>query len=185
MAKTPVSGMAPYAAPADYLLAVDVRHSGDLARDDGTQATPAELLTDPRLAFALARASGMVEAAVMVSGRYTVADLQALAGNSLALLKHITCGLTVQVMRQVRAMNEESDLPIYKDAVALLAALHEGKNIFAFSETVEAGLPATRQLQPDWYFRRLPTLTSNWTRSFGLRANRRGPGAGGGGFDRF
>lgn len=181
--KTSASGSEPYASPADYLARVDVGLTGDLVRDDGTRASPAQLLTDPNLAAALADASGMVEAEALASGRYTAADLQALAGNSEALLKRIVCGLAVQCLRWRRGIAESSEYPLYAEALKWLEALHEGRAIFAFSETINAGLPVTERMQPFDYLYNLPTLVTNNSRYWGLRANRRGgPGGTCGGY---
>lgn len=172
--KTSISADQPYATPGDYLARVDVRLTGDLARDDGSQATPTELLAEPRLAAALAGASGSLEAAVLVSGRYNVEDLQAATGNSLALLKDIVCGLAVQRMRWARGIMEESTYPLYKQALLWLEALHEGKAILAFSEVVAAGLPSTYQMQTTDFFYGTPSLLTNNARSWGIRKDRQG-----------
>jgi len=184
--KTCISSPTPYASPADYLARVDVRLTGDLARDDGTEASPAELLTDPNLAAALADASGIVEACVLTSQRYSVADLGVLTGNSLAFLKRIICGLAVQCMRWRRGYMEESSYPLYKEAARWLDELHDGREIFAFAETARAGLPDWQAVTPSDLWRYRPTsVTSN--PNWGIRPNRRAFPAGfgcSGGWDR-
>jgi hypothetical protein len=181
MAKTCNSAANPYATPADFILFIDVNVPGLLSRDDGGQNSATQLQTDPYLAAALAVASGEVEAAMMVSKRYSTDDLQALTGNALWLLKSLVCGLAIQHMRWRRAQLEQALMPIADHALKTLQALHDGKEIFAFEETEQAGLPSIFQMMPADFFVNLPTLLTNQTRYWGYRANR-GRQLGDGGF---
>lgn len=148
MSKTSNSASTPYATPADYVNRIDWTITGDLVRTDGGQSTIEELQSDPRLAAALADASGLLESACLAGQFYTVADLQSLTGNSLSFLKRIVCGLAINYVRQLRGIAEESDAPQYKEAKAFLEQLRSGERIFAFAETEAAGLPTTQALNP-------------------------------------
>jgi hypothetical protein len=173
MPKTPIGGFSSYASPADFLARVDVSVPGLLCRDDDSQASATELLTDPNLATALQDASGIVESTILQAEMYTVADLQALpvGSNSLNLLKRIICGLALGFLRQRRGIMEQVDYPIYTQAVAYLDALQEGTKIFAFAETADAGVVDVSSMTDiDWYS--LP-LTTNQGRYWGTRSNRR------------
>lgn len=172
MAKTSNSAATPYATPNDMLARMDLRLVGDLVRDDGTQATASDLQTDVNLATALAGASGQVESACLAGEFYSVADLQALTGASLAMLKDIVCWLAYGRLRRRRGVSEASDDPAYAEAKKLIDDLHDGKRIFAFAETEAAGLPkVSRMTQSDWQ-QGLPSLLTNNERVWGVRSNR-------------
>lgn len=147
MPLTPNSGLVPYCTPAQYIAREDVRQTGDLVRDDGTQATPSELLTDPNLFVALQDASGEVEAACFVGNRYTAADLQALAaqgGNSGAFLARIVSGLAYGLVHDRRGMVVTVNPQSVPNARAQLDSLRSGAAIFAFAESEAAGLAYSR-----------------------------------------
>lgn len=180
--KTFVGATSSYATPSDFINMADQRLLGDLVRDDGSEATPTQLLTDANLSTALLRASGIVEAYTLKGERYTVADLQAFPNGSpaQAMLKGIVCGLAIQYVRRRRGY-DEPDYPLYKDALELLNLLADGASIFPFSEVQQAGVAQTRQRFPSSFYTDTPDLITNNVRSFGLRANRRGGFPGGAG----
>ncbi|MBC7078603.1 MAG: hypothetical protein H5T92_09920, partial [Synergistales bacterium] len=73
-----------YASPADLLARFDRNIIADLAGDD---ATPADPLTSARVARALEGASGEINAAARMGGRYSADELAQLTGDDLQFLK--------------------------------------------------------------------------------------------------
>ena len=72
-----------YCTPAQLLQRYDARTIGQLVNDDGTSATVATLTsssTGSVLYSHLQSASGKIEAALLASERYQLADLQTIAG---------------------------------------------------------------------------------------------------------
>ncbi len=190
MPQTPVTSATPYASPSDFINRVDVNFLGLMVRDDDTQATPTDLLSDPKLLVALLGSSGMVEAACLRAERYSAIDLNTLitvGGASAELLKDIVCGLAIQRLRWRRGLMEAMTYPLAQQAVMWLQALSDGEMIFSFAETVQAGLPATSRDTAQNMFYDTPTLLTNNVRMWGIRANRRcGPyGYFGGGYGAF
>jgi hypothetical protein len=173
--KTFNGALTPYATPAVFLEMADVRLLGDLVRDDGTEATPTQLLTDPNLAIALSRASGLIESAALQGERYTIDDLQSFpdGSNAQALLQGMVCGLAIQYVRRRRGY-EEPDYAMYKDSREQLELLRDGHYIFPFVEVEEAGLVQTMRMFPSSFYQGMPTLLTNNYRSWGFRANRGG-----------
>lgn len=134
-----------YATPEDFLTRYDARIFGDVVRDDGSQATPAELLADLNLQAALDDASGDIEAACLVGERYTPDDLAALTGNSLYHLKRICCDIAVAyLLRRRPSDNAEADDARMELAEKHLNKLRTGENVFWRGDDVDqAGAPDT------------------------------------------
>lgn len=169
---TSISSPTPYASPADFLSRYDVNVTGQLTSDSGQQNSATELLTDPDLITALMDASGDVEAACLVAGRYQPTDLQALTGVSLNYLKRITCALAAQYLVE-RRWSIEGYMPQYEQALAALDQLRNGLQIFAYAEVAAAGTPKNFYLN-DNNFLNL-NLVSNLSRYFGIRQDRKRP----------
>ena len=170
MPLTPISSATAYATPADMATRYDVRTTGDLVEDDGTQESSANLLTNAKLLALLADASGEVESACLVAGRYTPADLQALTGNSQQFLVGLVCAITAQRLYERRWLEGDDVLPRYEWAQQYLKKLSTGENIFAFAEVAAAGLPKD-QFMTDFDFQRL-NMVSGVTRFMGTRLDR-------------
>lgn len=85
--------MAAYATPADLILQYDERTIADLCKDDGVSET--DISTNTAVLWALERATGAIKAAIYVGSIYTEAQIDTLAGESLVLLKAITCELAM------------------------------------------------------------------------------------------
>lgn len=139
--------MTAYATPADYLLRYDYRPTGDLVSDSGTAVPQNQLANDNALLTALKAASGEVESALIVGGRYSVAQLTALTGNSLENLKDLVCELAA-IRLEKRRMNlntEQVDLlvKLQKMANDRLTQLRNGENLFNIPEAIGAGLIST------------------------------------------
>ncbi len=171
MPLTPISGANAYATPQDFRIRFDTRTTGDLVTDDGTQVTANGLLTDQVLLVALAEASGEVESACMIAGRYDPADLYALNGNSQQFLIRIVCAIAAQWLYNRRWLAGDDILGGYQWAQQYLTMLTQGARIFAFAETVAAGLPKDQFMtNPD--FDNL-NLVSGLTRMMGIRQDRK------------
>ena len=142
-----------YAVPSDLTARYDVRDIAQWASDTGTPVSTASIATNVNVLAALADASGMVEAACLAADRYTVSDLQNLAGgsgNSSNFIKRLTCDLAVGMLIE-RRYSYDRDLPRpCQQALVWLEELRAGKRIFAFQEVADAGNPkVTYQSQSD------------------------------------
>jgi phage gp36-like protein len=157
-----------YATPSQMLTRYDARRLGDLVVDgDKTtpRATPTQLLSDPVLAEMLADASGLIDAALLVGGRYSPADLATLAAveaalptpsSTFKLLVRLTCDLAYGLLVRRRGLGMDL-APGYAEAAALLDRLSNGELIFDVAAVVEAG--RTRVVQLSRQIGHLSTLT--------------------------
>ena len=127
-----------YADADDLKSFFDERIVADLVSDTGT---PDESWCDnPKLATLLQAASGRVDGACTVANHYLVADLAALTGNSLALLKEITCTLTMAMLirrRQGRYREEYKEK--IEEAETYLERLRKGERVFGIEANQGAG----------------------------------------------
>lgn len=174
MPMTPSEGMAPYATPADFKLLYDVRPLGMLANDTNAAVDASGLSTDAVIAMMLARASGEVESACMVGSRYNPEDLQALTGNGRALLVGLVCDLAYGFLRQRRGIAEPHG-EAFEIAKKTLDELSEGKKIFPFSESEQAGLAKNRDILAAELDRH-PYASRRLRRVFGRRLRDEGTG---------
>jgi hypothetical protein len=142
MTKTVVSSAVPYCSPAQLASFYDYRPLARLVADSDTaaQLTYAEFLAHPNTLALLTSASGELEAALLKAGRYTPADLQALAGtNAGELLANQVAGLAVwNAYERRNALMEAPALA--KESRELLGRLAAGEAIFGFQETADAGV---------------------------------------------
>lgn len=140
---TPTSGAAAYATVADLLIFHDWQQVADLASDDGTRPTKASLASNEILLRELKAASGLVESACLVAGRYTPADLAILTGNSAEYLKALVSHLAFWDLTQRRnPMANPDEVPGAKVALDTLDRLREGHRIFGLIEVQDAGNPS-------------------------------------------
>jgi len=129
-----------YAEPADILDRKDWRDIGDLCSDDSSQVAVSDLLVDPKLLAALDDASGEIEAALVVGGRYTVSQLEGLTGTSLAHLKRITCELAMYHLLARRPKLSPDQYEMHsKLRDTYLEQLRTGVNVFALAANIDAG----------------------------------------------
>lgn len=182
---TPNSGVSPYITVSQFLSIKDSRDVGMLASDNNVPLTPTQLQTDPNTLAALAFASGELEAAVLASNRYSVADLQALQGNSQNYMLGLLADIAMFRMYGRRNGPQPSDMVIarYNQAMEVLMNLRQGVAIFAFAEVEAAGNPSNVQMTY-WDALNKGMLTARWVRPFGIRNTYRpwwGYGWGGGG----
>jgi hypothetical protein len=122
---------------------MDIRPMGQLAMDDGTQASPTQIETNANINAALQAASGMLEAACMAGKRYMPEDLNAIIaqnGNSAYHIKLIICWLATEIIRDRRIVRREQGMFGFEWALSELDQLRTGNKIFATQESAAAGL---------------------------------------------
>ena len=83
--------MAAYASVSDLMSRFDKRDILDLASDTGVAIEEPEAATNLVLLAVLDDASGDIESSLVHAGRYSVAELEGLDGNSEAKLKRLVC----------------------------------------------------------------------------------------------
>ncbi len=177
---TPVSALTPYCSVAEFLTRYDWRPVMQLMSDDDSQDPLRNTLTDStttegaRLLAILQDASGELETAALLGGRYTVADLQALTGNQVAYIRRITADLAIG-----RCFQRRPDLfgqPPNQTQVAqqVLNALASGDRIFGLQETIDAShLEMTTNTEANVLTRNSMVVAAQ--EYFGRRGNRDGP----------
>lgn len=135
------SGSTEYASYQDFTDRFDERTLEDLSTDTGN--VPDDAGNERSICAALLTGSGRVDAAVLVGKIYSVADLDALTGNSLALLKDITCMIAMSIMlrRRPGAYDAEFVKMMMEDAEKYLDQLRKGERLFNVDDVVGAGNP--------------------------------------------
>ena len=171
----PISSQTAYITPADFLARKDQRSVGQYCSFDGQDVlTYAELVGPPvnvTLAAALNTASGALESAVLTSQHYAVTDLQALDGMSLEYMKTILSDIAMYEIVCNRPTNNPPETVSQKYQLALQALqdLSDGKRIFAFQETADAGLPKVQRISPFTRYFTDGMVTARMNRGFGQR----------------
>lgn len=164
--------MSTYASPDDMMLRYDVRRLGQLCTDNDTQLTTEQLVQSAILQEAITDASGLVESAVMVGGRYSVTDLLTLNDNPKRFLARLVCDLTYGFLVSRRGFNSNdigSLAPGYANALKLLDELRAGTWIFANDAAIEASKPKRVQLSTN-----VTLVTTEARRFFGEDTNPNG-----------
>lgn len=135
--------MAAYANHDDMTNRFDAREIGDLLSDTGEPVDEGDFVSHPKLTAILEDASGEIEAALMVGGRYTAANLTSLTGNSLSHLKRITCELAMRDLLARRpAYNPEKLKAFEERCQGHLKQLRHGENVFNLADQKDAGVPS-------------------------------------------
>jgi phage gp36-like protein len=131
-----------YADPSDMIVRYDEQTVKDLLSDTGEPIV--DLTTNAKLLALLEAASGRLEAALLVARHYTVVELSALTGNSLALLKDIVCDLTMTKLLRRRPEKFGSDAikAASQEAEEYLDRLRNGERLFDVPAHIDAGLPS-------------------------------------------
>jgi phage gp36-like protein len=153
-----------YANPSQMSARYDVRRLGQLVRDDGTTAGPAQLATDANLQAALDDGSGMIDAACLQGGRYLPTDLTGLAGTAQAFLIRLNCDLAYGYLvgrRGFTTADAQAAAPGYTEALRVLEALRQGELIFNVAAAINAGKPQNVVIDAKL------TLISSTSRLFG------------------
>lgn len=141
-----------YATPAELLARYDARTLGQLVRDDGRQATESELTTSTRVQAALDDASGEIDAALLVGGRYRPSDLAKLKGNAKSMLVRLTCWIAMRHLWGRRPYLEDpAKDEAENQARKMLTALRKGELMFAVDEddALHASLPVMVRDTPE------------------------------------
>lgn len=134
-----------YATPAQMLQRKDARTLGDLVADDDRQVDATDLLTDANLQAALDDASGDIEAALLVGGKFTPAQLAALTGNSQKHLIRICCEVAMfHLLNRRPSSNPEQWETYQKIRESTLDPLRKGINVFNIEANIEAGVVSQR-----------------------------------------
>lgn len=121
----------------------DARLLGDLLADDGTRVASGSISGNANLTAALDDASGEIEAALLMGGRYTAAQLAALTGNSAKHLVRICCDIAWALLCQRRGPVYKAEQREAAEATANrhLARLAKGETIFSVDGLVDAANP--------------------------------------------
>jgi phage gp36-like protein len=163
----------PYATAQNMLDRYDNRRLGQLVRDDGTEATSTQLLSDTILAAALSDAASILNSAIFRGNRYLPTDLAALTGDDQALLIRVNCDLAFGLLHRRRGFTQseiETLAPGYKDAVLLMGRLELGDAIFNTTTAPGAGVHVT----PVPLSSKITLVSSRW-RYFGILNNEQFP----------
>jgi phage gp36-like protein len=130
-----------YATAADLITRYDRNLIADLAGDDGTPADP---LTSARVAAALEAASGEIDAACRLGGRYLPSELAALGGADAAFLRDITCQLAMLrlVGVRVQSIGELAYKTLRDMSDKVIDDLRSGRMIFGTPAAERAVTPA-------------------------------------------
>ncbi len=142
MASTPLSSATTYLPQTQILSFYDARQWGDLTLDNNTRESSTNVLTDLYIAQWLLSASGQVEAACLVGGKYTPTDLNSLTGASQAFLWKLVADLAFYFGTQRRKPSAPTT-EAYVAAMENLERLRLGERIFGLQEQANAGLPNT------------------------------------------
>lgn len=148
---TPLSGSSPYCTPQRFIDAYDLRTVGDLLSDTNTRLISSQILASTVLNELLMEASGWVESACMVAGRYAPADLAALTGNSAQMLAGMVAGIAMFFLWDRRPERlAKMALPAKADmALKQIGALEQGTAIFGILEVTQAGVPNVEFVTPE------------------------------------
>ncbi len=143
-AKTVETSATSYLSAAQFLLRIDWRTVADLVSDDGTRVTKAALPADPNLAACLLDASGILEEACLVGGRYHPVDLAALTGAGQAALYRLLSRMTMCLLFERRPDREMKQPWIIEYVEDQLQKLRDAERILSFVETEQTGVAITR-----------------------------------------
>ena len=159
------------ATAADLMARYDSRRLSELNSDTGTPVTP----TDPvsfstPVGASLIDASELVLTALQQGNRYTRADLEELVADypdsRAAPVIRVVCDIAFArlLMRRGLPVAEiDRQCPGYKDALAWVELLRQGKNILYIESALDSQLPEST-MDRDWCD---PYRPSNWNRMFG------------------
>lgn len=173
---TPVSATTPYCSAEEFLVFTDFREIVEYCSDANGQPMVNDFTDDVtrtgQIALAILQsASGEIESAVLLGGRYTVDDLQALTGNQAQFLKQLVADLALWGFICRRTNPGTPMPPKCEQAKAILNAIAQGEMIFGLQENIDAGvLQLTVETPADVVNRNLITFQAE--RMFGRRANR-------------
>ncbi len=121
------------AAPSDMTTYFDARVLGDLLSDTGVAIAEDALAANSRLLALLQGAEGRVLSALTVAEQYSPADLAALTGADLQLLKEMECYLAFSKLLGRRPGSEyrETYQEVVNEANEFLDRLRQGERVFS------------------------------------------------------
>lgn len=129
-----------YATPAQLLQRFDARTIGDCVNDAGTRVDPTALLTDPIVQAHLDQASGEIEAALLMGGRYELIDLTGLTGNAAMFLVALCCDIAFASLWRRRVWDaDDRGKAVGDSAKAELERMRRGEHIFGIDKVIDAG----------------------------------------------
>jgi hypothetical protein len=142
--------MASLATPAEFIKRFDVRMLGDLVGDAGVRVAHSELLDHPNLQLAIDDAWGEILAALLMSKRYSEADVAALGDESAAYLTRINCQIALGNLWERRGWTQDDSRAAGHAAAAdrarkELDQLRTGQKVLNIEAAQDAGLPAIQQ----------------------------------------
>jgi hypothetical protein len=172
---TVLTSSTPYCTAVLFTTFHDWRHAADLLADDDTRlADEATVQANTKLEKFLMVASGVVESACLVSGRYKPADLTALTGATQAILQQLVADLAFWLMTRRRWPDTKpQDVPGAGDALELLERLRLGERIFGLQEVADAGLATTTDMAPANSVYEVDRVSVQANRFFGVRRSER------------
>lgn len=136
-----------YASPANLQAYCDWREVGELITDSNETLSGNDQTTNPILIELLNLGAGEIEANLMVSGMYTIAQLQALTGNSLELLIAMNCSLTLFWIYNRKPLQNQEKWKLYREMrKEALKDLSTGINVFNITANINAGTPEAKGL---------------------------------------
>lgn len=153
---------------SEYLKLADQRTVARLVSDTGEAVTAGSLTSDANLAKALLAATGEIEAACLVGGRYSPTDLAGLTGAAQAYLHTLVADITT-----IRLYRRRPDLEVpeklAKEISEKLKALSIGVAVFGTQEAVDAGVINSPKMTED-KVRERAEVSLTAARLFGRRA---------------
>ena len=127
-----------YATIDDMRARFDVRLLTQLISDTGQAASSTTGNTN--LQASLDDASGAIEAALLMGGRYTTADLSGLTGNSAKYLARMTCEIAMSyLMERRKYADDDARTRALEKSEEHLEMLRKGSHIFNVAAVVAAG----------------------------------------------
>ncbi len=169
MAQTPDSSSTAYATPSDLIVFRDFRIMAQWILDDNTIPDVSSFLASSVVSQCLLAATGEIETAASVGGRYSREDLAALNGAALVKLKQLCCDIAFGMLARRRlATIQRGDISGLEEAYDLLDKLKKGERIFPFVETESAGNISTVDVITN-YNPANPPLSVSANRYFGRR----------------
>lgn len=171
---TNASSATAFATAADMIVRYGVDLLGQLCDDSGSLATAADLqntgtTAGANLAQLLLDASGELEGRCLRGGRYTAANLNALAGVAKKRLVRLVCRVTMALALERR--DPVKPMPAWHEKVEdTLDRLESGEEIFGVQEAMDAGKGMDAITPPDAAPPPRPALSAVANRFFGDRA---------------
>ena len=130
-----------YATSVDLATQYDETTLKDLCVDNGVPEVT--LSTNAKIVYALDRATGEINAAVLVGNLYTVEILEALEGPDLKYLKALCCELALSylILGRPEKYGSEATKDCRQSVKETLDMLRRGERVFNVDANKEAGLP--------------------------------------------